>query len=123
MDVASEPTQLLAAAAGVLLSLGAAYVPGFAGWYQGLAGVHKRLVMLGLLAAASLLSAGLACLPGAGPAGRLGLPEVACSQAGVGELLAAFLAALVANQATFVIAVRGADSGAGRSAGRTAEDR
>ncbi len=105
-DMSTEPAQLIAAAAGTLLSLAAAYVPGFAGWFQRLPGVRKRLLMLALLAGVSLLAVGLACSPGAGQAGRLGLPVTACSQAGAWELLPAFLAALVANQATFQIAVR-----------------
>lgn len=89
----------LSAAAGLLLSLAAAYLPGFSDWYGALPGAQKRLVMLALLAAVALASVGLAC---AGLGDDLGLP-LTCDAAGVWTLLRAFLAALTANQATYLL--------------------
>jgi hypothetical protein len=92
----------LAAIAAALLSLTAAHFPGFSSWYQALDGVQKRLLMLGLLAASALASYGLAC---AGWGEALGV-SLACDQTGALGLVRAFLAALVANQATYAIAAR-----------------
>jgi hypothetical protein len=91
--------QLLTAVAGVLLSLLASYLPGFSSWFDRLEAIHKRLVMLGLLAACSLAITGLSC---AGLGGAFGLPP-ACDR-GSGLLMAqAFLLALIANQSAYLI--------------------
>lgn len=88
---------LLVMISGVLLSLAFAYVPGLSGWYNGLDAVRKAQVMAGIL----LLAAGgvfvAACYT----------PWVAieCSENGFWELVQLFVSALIANQATYLIAV------------------
>jgi hypothetical protein len=88
--------ELLSAIAGIALSLLASYCPGFSAWFEQLEAVHKRLVMLGLLAAASAAIVGLAC------AGLAGLPA-ACDQGGLILALRAFILALAANQSAYLI--------------------
>jgi len=103
--------ETLAGTAGALLSLLFAYVPGLNGWYarldEGLpeaeVGVRKRLVMLGALVAVALGSYGLAC-SGAGVEFGLALT---CDRSGMVGLLRALMLALAANQATYLLAVRG----------------
>ena len=84
----------LSALAGILLSLALAYVPGLAEWYAGLEGRAKRLVMVGLLLTAAGGALAYQCRSIA-----------ACYTAGWEQLLSAFIAALVANQATYLLAV------------------
>lgn len=83
--------ELLASLAGALISLAAAYLPGFSRWFEGLDGVHKRLVLLGALLVAALAAS-------LGQAAQDRLP------ADVWNLAQAFLAALLANQATYLLA-------------------
>lgn len=90
---------VIAAIAGAVLSLVFSYVPGAKGWYEGLDGTYKRLVMLGLLALAVLVELGLAC---SGLGADFGL-QVSCDRAGFVALARAFFAALMANQATYLI--------------------
>jgi hypothetical protein len=87
---------IMAGAAGAILALLFGYVPGLKDWYDNLESVAKRLVMLAALAVVALGSFGLSC------AGWFNLP-VTCDQAGVEQLLGAFLTALVANQTTYLI--------------------
>ena len=94
--------ELLSSFCAVLLSLAASYIPGFSGWFAGLDGGRKRLLMLGLLAGLSAAIYGLACL---GLADSLGL-SLTCDQPGGLALLRAFLAALISNQAAFAISPR-----------------
>lgn len=63
----------LSALAGVVLSLAFSYIPGLKTWFGGLSSTGKRLVMLAVL----------------------------CEQRGAMEIAWAFVAALVANQATY----------------------
>lgn len=93
----------LAVLAGAVLSLLMAYIPGLSGWYSGLAGDHKRVLMAGLLLAVAGGAYGLAC---GGLAADLGL-AVTCDRAGLLALIRAYIAALMANQATYQLAVRG----------------
>jgi hypothetical protein len=88
--------QLIASIAGIVISLLAAYLPGFNTWYEKLTGAHKRLVMLGLLAASSLGIVGLSCV-------KWFDPMVTCDQAGIETVLSAFILAVVANQTTYQI--------------------
>lgn len=88
---------ILAGAAGVLLSLIFAYVPGLRPWYAGLDGDTKRLVMLGALVVVALAVYGLSC---AGWDALIGV-SVTCDQAGAVALGRAFVMALIANQAAF----------------------
>lgn len=88
--------ELLSTIAGIVLSLAASYLPGFDAWYAGLDGNRKRLVMLGLLAAASATVFGLSC------AGWFS-PLVTCDKPGVERLLSVFISAVIANQAAYAI--------------------
>jgi len=92
--------ELLASLAAMLLSLAASYLPRFSGWFNTLDGVFKRLLMLGLLAAISAAAYALTCA-GLGSQLRLSL---ACDAPGALDLFKTFLAALLANQATYQIA-------------------
>jgi hypothetical protein len=87
--------ETLSAVAGVVLSLAFSYVPGLAPWFDGLEATMKRLVMAGSLAVVSIIVVALSCWNVT--------PLVVCNQAGVVELVSAFLAALVANQAAYLI--------------------
>jgi hypothetical protein len=91
--------ELLASIAAILLSLAASYLPWFAPWYQGLDSVLKRLLMLVLLATISITAYALAC---AGLAPHLSL-ALTCDSSGALDLFRTFLAALLANQATYQI--------------------
>ena len=103
--------ETLAGTAGALLSLMFAYTPGLSGWYarleEGLpeaeGGVRKRLVMLGALLVVTLGSYGLAC---SGAGAEFGL-ALTCDRSGLVGLLRALMLALAANQATYLMAVRG----------------
>lgn len=108
--------QMLSASAGALLSLLFSYVPGLSDWYGGLAGSHKRLVMLAALAVTAAGALALACLEQP----RFSFPGLpACSQGGLQGMLESFLAALVTNQATYLITTRSqASAPAGRDESR-----
>ena len=89
--------------AGILLSLVFSYVPGARDWFGKLDGIHKRLVMLGILAAAALLLAGLACWEGATIGHGDAVPLRGCNQEGLTILIRTFLTAVVVNQAAYAI--------------------
>lgn len=99
--------ETLSSSAAILLSLAFSYIPGLAPRYDALDPTLKRLIMLACLLAVSLASFGLACTPGlystplSSSAGE-GL-GVGCTQAGAFTLAKTFLAALVANQSTYLI--------------------
>ena len=111
-------SELLSSIAAVILSLIASYLPGFSPWFDALTPNYKRLLMLGLLCAVAAASYGLSC---GGLSELLAIP-VACDTPGLMGLLRALLAAIVANQATFLISPRrdAMRRGAGRGAGRGA---
>lgn len=88
--------------AAALLSLLCAYLPGLSGWYAALDGVQKRLMMAGLLLAVSVGIVALSC---AGLASELGL-MVTCDTSGILLVIQYFLSALIANQATYMLAAR-----------------
>lgn len=96
--------ELLSSIAGILLSLLASYLPGFSGWFDRLEAIHKRLLMLGLLAAVTAAIVGLAC---AGWGETYGLQtfglQTACDQGGITLALQAFILALIANQSAYLI--------------------
>lgn len=87
---------VLAGVAGVLLSLIFGYVPGLKQWFDGLDSMYRRLIMLGALVVVTAGAFGLACV------GWFNMP-LTCDQAGLEGLVTAFIAALVANQATYSI--------------------
>lgn len=84
--------ELLAAIAGIFLSLLFSYVPKFATWYNPLDGTKKRLIMLGLLVVAAGATFGLSC------AGIV--HGITCDQPGALQLASAFIFAMIANQST-----------------------
>ncbi len=87
----------LSAIAGILLSVGCSYVPGVNAKFNSLEPTQKRLVMLGLLALASLGVFLLSCF-------NSGLsPIVQCSREGAWGLARAFGLAVVANQAAYQV--------------------
>jgi hypothetical protein len=97
--------QLLAAAAGVLLSILFEYTPKLHNWYNKQPDTIQRLVMLACLFIVSGGLFGIAC------AGWLAWIApgllLACSQQGLVGLVVAFFAALIANQAVFPILPKG----------------
>lgn len=100
----------LSSIAGMLLSLAAAYLPGFSDWFGRLEPVRKRLVMLALLALAAAASVAAAC---AGWGAALNAAP-GCTQVDAWAAARAFALALAANQATYSLAGTGA---AGRKDG------
>ena len=90
--------------AGALLSLLFGYAPGLRPWYEALEATLKALVMAGLLLVAVVVIYLAACYtPYA--------TGITCDEAGVWQLVRLFMDALIANQATYQIAVRpGRDS-------------
>lgn len=91
--------ELLAGYVGVILSLVFSYVPGVEAWYKALEGTTKRLIMLGLLVLVTAAIFGVSC---AGLGGDFGI-SVECSKAGVMGLLQVLFAAIIGNQAVFLI--------------------
>ena len=87
--------ELLAAAAGILLSLSFSYIPGLSTWYAAQDPTRKRLIML---AALVVITGGVFALSCANV-----FAWVTCDQAGATGLVTAFVLALVANQSTFLI--------------------
>lgn len=85
----------LSAIVGVVLSLVFSYVPGVSKWYEGLAREQKQLIMGALLIAVALAVFGLAC-------GGI-INAVVCDKAGALGLIKVLIAALIANQATYLI--------------------
>lgn len=85
----------IAAVAGVLLSLGMSYIPGLSTWYDALDTIRKRLVMAGLMLVVAVAVVALSCAQV--------YTWVTCDQAGVVGVVEAFLAALVANQAAYLL--------------------
>ena len=96
----NELSTLFPYLAGVVLSLAFAYIPGLEAWYAALSSIGKRLVMLGLLALTAIGYVMIGCAPFGS---QFGVPAEVCSQAGVVAVVQAFIQALIANQATFLI--------------------
>ena len=94
---------LLVMIAGVVLSLAFGYVPGLREWYAALDGVRKAQVMACVLLASAVGVFAAACYSP--------WQLATCDEAGFWQLVELFIAALIANQATYQIAVRpGRDS-------------
>jgi hypothetical protein len=94
--------EILARYAGVALSLLIAFVPPVARWYEAQSAQTKLGVMGGLLALMAVMIFGLSC------AGWFAdfTAGVTCDQAGIEALVTIFINALVANQLTYIAAVR-----------------
>jgi len=90
---------IIASLAGAVLALLFGYAPGVRQWYEALEPTRKALVMAGALLIAALLLYGAACYT-PWPVG------VTCDEAGFWQLAQLFIAALVANQATYLIGVK-----------------
>jgi hypothetical protein len=86
---------LLASIAGILLSLLFSYVPKLSEKFATLEGVYKRLIMAGLILVVAGGAFGLSC--------AAIISAVTCDQPGALGLLKAFIAALIANQSTYMI--------------------
>ena len=89
----------LAAISAVILSLLFSYLPGLSTWYGNLTAAVKQAIMGVLLIVIAVVIYLMAC---AGFASDFNL-SIACTRAGAVELLNVLIAALVANQATYVI--------------------
>ena len=90
---------VVASLAGALLALLFGYAPGLRQWYEALEPTRKALTMAGLLLAAAVLLYVAACYA-PWPVG------VTCDEDGFWQLARLFMAALVANQAAYLIGVR-----------------
>lgn len=90
--------QELGAIAGAVLSLAVAYIPQVAKWYDALDAQGKARAMGALLIATAVGVFALGCVNV--------FDFVPCTVAGAKELLSVLIAALVANQAVYQIAVR-----------------
>lgn len=90
---------LLASIAGIVLSLLFSYVPGLSDWYGRQTDTAKRLVMLAILVLVAVGAYGLSC----SSFGNQYVPGLTCDEAGASGLAASLVAALIANQATFLI--------------------
>jgi hypothetical protein len=89
----------LAAISGLVLSLVFSYVPKLNEWWEALETRQKRLYTAGLMLLVAGAAVGLAC---SGFGADFGL-AITCDRAGVVGVVKAFIAALVANQAAFVV--------------------
>ncbi len=103
----------LAALAASLLSLLFSYIPGFKTWYNPLDPYAKRLIMLALVVAVALGAFSFAC---AGLADDFSV-KVTCDSFGAWGLVRAVIAAVAANQATYLItphkSQKNSDNGSG----------
>ena len=84
--------------AGALLALLFGYAPGVRQWFEALDGVRKAQVMVGALLLAAVGAFGASCYTP--------WVVVECTEAGFWQLVELFIMALVANQATYTLAVR-----------------
>jgi len=92
---AEQLVTMLNYGAGVLLSLGFDYIPSLNVWYAKQSSIVKRLIMIGLLLVVSFIIVAASCT---------GLyATVKCDEAGVALIFSAFIQAVIANQATFLI--------------------
>lgn len=85
--------------AGVLVSLLFGYLPWLSKWYEALASEYKKLVMAGSLLIVAVAILVFACT---GYGSLFGIPIV-CDQTGFAEVIKIFVAALISNQATYLI--------------------
>ncbi len=82
----------------IVLSLVFSYIPGIKEVWDLQNGIQKRLYMLLCLVIVTGASFGLACLPM-----FASLVNIQCNQTGAVALFTAFVQAVIANQATFLI--------------------
>lgn len=91
-----EQSLNISVVAGIVLSLIFEYIPGVSGWYDALDKRQKQGVMAIALLVVTLAVFGLACVGWFNTG-------VSCDVAGIQQLIALFVAALVANQSTYLI--------------------
>ena len=104
----------LAALAASLLSLLFSYIPGFKTWYSPLDPYAKRLIMLALVVAVSLGAFSFAC---AGLADVFSV-KVTCDSFVAWGLVRAVIAAISANQATYLITPHKSQKNSGSESGK-----
>lgn len=88
-------SELLAAIAGVVLSLAFSYIPGLSTKFAKLQSSTKRLIMAGLLLLVGGAAFGLSCADV--------FATVTCDQAGGLGLVSHFIMALIANQGAYTL--------------------
>lgn len=90
----------LAAIAGLIISLAFSLIPGLKTWYDAKAPTDKQAIMGGVLVVVAAAIFGISCTSfGA----SIGLGGVECSIKGAWGFLQILIAALVANQGTYLI--------------------
>lgn len=93
---------VLASLAAIIFSLALEYFPGLSDWYGKLPNNQQKFVALLTIVLAAGVALGLSCtsftIPG------VDLSGITCDQSGVQAVTQALIAALVANQATYLIA-------------------
>lgn len=87
--------ELLAGIAGTVVSVLFSYLPGLSGAYDALDNTTKRLVMAGVLLVVTAAVYGLSCANV--------FSYFTCDKAGIFKAVEIFIAALVANQATYLV--------------------
>ena len=97
-------SEQLATIAGVVLSLLLAYVPKLADWYNDKDAPSKARIMGGLLILTALGIFGLSCAHVITIA--VLVAAVSCDKAGLMGLVQILIAALIANQSTFLLLVK-----------------
>jgi len=85
----------IASIAGVIFSLAVSYIPGLKEWYAVLSAQTKALVMLAALLLACVVIFASACLGYS--------TALSCDLPGVKSLVPLFIAAAIANQATYLL--------------------
>ena len=88
--------ELLASVSGILLSLLFSYVPGVKDWFESLTAANKQALMGILLLVVAAATFGLSC------AGLVDI-GVVCDKDGALGLVSVLIAALIANQSTYLI--------------------
>jgi hypothetical protein len=99
--------EYLASVAGIALSLAFAYVPNLKDWFDAQAPQRKAQVMAAALILVAGGAFGLACAQIATLTGA----EITCDVPGVVAVVKVLIAALVANQAAYLLLVRPFKSG------------
>jgi hypothetical protein len=90
----TTPEQL-GAYAGIVLSLALFYIPGLNDWYSAQIPQKQAGIMALLLLGATLVIFGLSCANW--------YTTVSCDYAGAKQLVSVFIAALIANQSTYML--------------------
>ena len=103
---------------GVVLSLAFMYIPGLREKYAGLSDELKRSIMAGILLLVAGATYFLSCQGLLGAVMSQAAQAVTCDQAGLVELVWAFVLAMIGNQATYQLAPRPASVKAAKAAAK-----